>query len=154
MNKMTADALFELEDIIATAGGKWPMSHTRMNDGNIELKAELAKVSSDEERVTILDKEIEAQQVGIFAMRCDLALAEGRLEGLMRLRKSIGAPKLSPKHTLRARIQKYLETTPGAGTSQIASGLCAPVITVSMCLGRNKNLFVQSPGEGWRNKLP
>jgi hypothetical protein len=121
---------------------------------NDTLKAELAKASSDEERVAIVDKEIEAQQAKIFGMRFVLAIDEGRLEGLMRLRERIGAPTLSPKHTLRARVQKYLETSPGAGTSQIAAALCAPVTTISMCLGRNKDLFVQSPGEGWRNKLP
>lgn len=116
-----------------------------------ELKAELAKVATDDERVAIVDKQVSAQQASIIALRIDLALAEGRLEGLMRLRESIGAPTLSPKHTLRARVIKYLEKNPGAGTSEIAAGLCAPVTTVSMCLGRNKDLFTKTPTDGWVN---
>jgi hypothetical protein len=125
-----------------------------MNDGkDIELMAELAKLSSDDAKVVLLDKEIEIQQAALFTMRYELSMAEGRLEGLMRLRESLGEPKLSPKHTLRARVVKFLEKNPGAGTSRIATGLSAPVTTISMCLGRNKDLFEQSEG-GWRNKTP
>jgi hypothetical protein len=108
--------------------------------------------STDAERLAAVEQAIEKQQSQVFDLQQELALAEGQLEGLMRLRERIGLPKLSTRHTLRARVQKYLEKKPGAGTSEIAAGLCAPVTTVSMCLGRNKDIFERRPGEGWANK--
>ncbi len=123
---------------------------TGMNDH--DLTADLLKASSDHDRVLLISNQIEAKQAAILKMRVELAMAEGEVEGLVRLRETLGCPKLTPKHTLRARVQKYLEKFPGAGTSQIATSLGAPVTTVSMCLGRNKDLFEQAPGEGWRNK--
>jgi hypothetical protein len=114
-----------------------------------DLMLELSKADSDSTRVAILDKEIEAQQTKIFTLRYDLALAEGRAEGLLRLRENVGAPLLSPKHTLRARVQKFLEKHPGASTSEIAAALVTPVTTTSMCLGRNKHLFTKVGRGEW-----
>lgn len=119
-----------------------------MND----LTADLLKASSDQDRVLLLTNQIQAREAAILKLRVELAMAEGEVEGLIRLRESLGVPKLTPKHTLRARVRKYLEQFPGAGTSQIAASLGSPITTVSMCLGRNKELFEQAPGEGWRNK--
>ena len=113
--------------------------------------AELVKANSDAERIELLDKQIAEIERAIFALRYSLAIMEGRVEGLMRLRETLGTPKLSAKHTLRGRIQRYLETNPSAGTSEIASSLCTPVTTVSMCLNRNKNLFEKVKTGGWAN---
>ncbi len=116
-----------------------------------ELIERLKGFTTDEDRVGFLDQLISDQNQVVLGLQGQLALEEGRIEGLRRLRERIGAPTLSPKHTLRSRIMRYLEAHPDSGTSEIATGLCAPVTTISMTLGRNKDLFEKTTN-GWSNR--
>lgn len=121
-------------------------------NASIEANGQALGGDTEAERLVAVEKAIEKEQTRIFDLQQELAMAEGRLEGLMRLRERIGLPKLSPKHTLRARVAKYLEKNPGIGTAEIAAGLCAPVTTISMCLNRNKQLFEKTDQGGWTLK--
>jgi len=116
------------------------------------MNQELNKADSDEKRIDLLSQQIAEQEKVVFMLQYDLALAEGTLEGLKRLRERVGMPTLSHKHTLRGRLIKYLTEHPESECSEIARALDAPVTSVNMALHRNKELFEQTPNKTWVNR--
>lgn len=117
-----------------------------------ELLAQLRRAKSDEERIEVINNAMEQQERVVFDLRCSLAVEEGLMEALMRLREQVGAPPLSPKHTLRGRVAKYLGQHPGITCTELAKALATPVTTVNMCLNRNKQLFEKKADGTWTNK--
>jgi hypothetical protein len=118
----------------------------------IPLDESFSTAKSDEQRIALLSAKIIEQEQVVFAARFQLAHQEGILEALYRLRERLGEPMLSHKHTLRGRAIKYLTEHPETACTDLAKALCTPVTTMSMCLNRNKELFVKNADGLWSNK--
>lgn len=110
------------------------------------------KLNTDEERLEALEQEIHQQECVVFKARYNLTAQEAMLEGLYKLRETLGAPALSHKHTLRGRVIKYLTEHGPQNCTDLAKSLSTPITTMNMCLHRNKKLFEKDANDAWQLK--
>ena len=115
-----------------------------------DVENALQSATTDEQRLGLLEQDIKLQEGIVFNLRYGLAKAEGVLEGLYRLRETLGAPELSHKHTLRGRVIKYLSLHEPQNCTDLAKSLSTPVTTMNMCLNRNKKIFEKDANNAWR----